>query len=85
MSDCPSRRRTRRPADGSSCRPITTMNSTRDAGIAGFLLVSTALLCAGIGLGIGALVGAAMPLAVVGVFIGFGLGFRLVYSRCKNI
>jgi hypothetical protein len=61
------------------------MNSTRDAGIAGFLLVSTALFCAGIGLGIGALVGAAMPLAVVGVFIGFGLGFRLVYSRFKDI
>jgi hypothetical protein len=68
-----------------SCRPTTTMHSTRDAGIAGFLLLSTALLCGAIGLGIGALVGAAMPLAVVGVFIGFGLGFRLVYARYRDL
>jgi hypothetical protein len=61
------------------------MHSTRDAGMAGFMIVSTALLCAGIGLGIGALFGAAMPLAIVGVFIGFGLGFRLVYARFKDV
>jgi len=61
------------------------MHSTRDAGIAGIMIVSTALLCAGIGLGIGALVDAAMPFAVVGVFIGFGLGFKLVYTRFKDL
>jgi hypothetical protein len=61
------------------------MHSTRDAGIAGIMIVSTALLCAGVGLGLGALVGAAMPLAVVGVFIGFGLGFKLVYARFKDL
>src|SRR2546423_11481027 len=71
----PSRRRTRRPADVSSCRAITTMHSTRDAGLAGFMIVSTAVIGAGIGLGIGALIDASLPLAVVGVFIGFGLGF----------
>ena len=61
------------------------MHSTRDAGLAGLMIVTTALLCAGVGLGIGALFGAAMPLAIVGVFIGFGLGFRLVYARFKDI
>jgi hypothetical protein len=61
------------------------MHSTRDAGMAGIMIVSTALLCAGIGAGLGALVGAVMPLAIVGVFIGFGLGFWLVYARFKDV
>jgi hypothetical protein len=61
------------------------MHSTRDAGIAGIMIVSTALACAAVGLGLGALVSAAMPLAIVGVFIGFGLGFRLVYARFKDL
>ena len=61
------------------------MHSTRDAGIAGFMIVSTAVLCGGIGAGLGALAGAVMPLAIVGVFIGFGLGFRLVYARFRDI
>jgi hypothetical protein len=61
------------------------MHSTRDAGIAGIMIVSSALFCAAIGLGLGALIGAAMPLAVVGVFIGFGLGFKLVYARFKDL
>ena len=61
------------------------MHSTRDAGIAGIMIVSTALLCAAVGLGIGAVVGAAMPLAIVGVFIGFGLVFKLVYARFKDL
>ncbi|MDX6369197.1 MAG: hypothetical protein QOG93_699 [Gaiellaceae bacterium] len=58
---------------------------TRDAAMAGMLLVATVLLCAVIGLGIGAAIGAALPLAIAGVFIGFGLGFRLVYARFKDI
>jgi len=61
------------------------MHSTRDAGLAGLMIVSAAVLCAGAGLGIGALVGAPFALAVVGVFIGFGLGFRLVYARFKDV
>src|SRR2546423_2540594 len=80
-----SRRRTRRPADVPSCRAITTMHSTRDAGLAGFMIVSTAVLCAAAGAGIGALVGAPLALAVVGVFVGFGLGFRLVYTRFRDV
>lgn len=58
---------------------------TRDAALAGLMLVVTVILCALTGLGIGAAIGAAMPLAIVGVFIGFGLGFRLVYTRFKDI
>jgi hypothetical protein len=61
------------------------MHSTRDAATAGFLLLSTVLFCAAVGIGIGALVGAPLALAIVGVFIGFGLGFRLVYTRFKDI
>ena len=68
-----------------SCRAITTMHSTRDAGVAGFMIVSTVVLCAAAGAGIGSLVGAPLALAIVGVFVGFGLGFRLVYSRFKDI
>ena len=61
------------------------MHSTRDAAMAGFLLVTTALLCAAVGAGIGALVGAALAFAIVGVFIGFGRGFRLVYTRFRDL
>jgi hypothetical protein len=61
------------------------MHSTRDAGLAGFMIVSTAVLCAAIGLGLGELVGAPLALAVVGVFIGFGVGFRLVYARFRDL
>jgi hypothetical protein len=61
------------------------MHSTRDAGLAGLMIVSTAVLCGGIGAGLGALIGALMPLAIVGVFIGFGLGFRLVYTRYRDL
>ena len=74
-----------RPVDVSSCRTITTMHSTRDAGLAGLMIVSAAVLCAGAGAGLGALVGAVLPLAVVGVFVGFGLGFRLVYTRFRDV
>jgi hypothetical protein len=68
-----------------SCRAITTMHSTRDAGLAGFMIVSSVILCAGIGAGLGALVGAPGPLAVIGVFGGFGVGLRLVYARYRDI
>jgi hypothetical protein len=61
------------------------MHSTRDAGLAGLMIVSTAVICAGAGAAIGALVGALLPLAVVGVFVGFGLGFKLVYARFKDV
>jgi hypothetical protein len=61
------------------------MHSTRDAGVAGFMIVTTALLCAGVGAGVGVLVGAPLALAVIGVFVGFGLGFRLVYARFKDV
>ena len=61
------------------------MHSTRDAGIAGFLIVSSIILCAGIGAGVGVLLGASGPLAVVGVFIGFGLGLRLVHARYRDL
>ena len=61
------------------------MHSTRDAGLAGLMIVSSAVVCAAAGLGLGALVGAPLALAVVGVFVGFGLGFKLVYTRFKDV
>ena len=61
------------------------MHSTRDAAVAGFMLVTTAVLCAAAGAGIGVLVGAPFVLAIVGVFVGFGLGFRIVYTRFRDI
>jgi hypothetical protein len=61
------------------------MHSTRDAGLAGFMIVSTALLCAAVGAGLGALLGAPFLFGVIGVFVGFGVGFKLVYSRFKDV
>jgi hypothetical protein len=61
------------------------MHSTRDAGLAGLMIVSTIILCAGIAGGVGMLVGAPGPLAVIGVFVGFGLGLRLVYARYRDL
>ena len=58
---------------------------SRDAALAGFLLVVTAVLCAGIGLGIGVAVGAPALLGIAGLFAGFGLGFALVYHRFKDL
>jgi hypothetical protein len=58
---------------------------SRDAALAGFMLVVTAVLTAFAGLGIGALVGAPALLGILGLFIGFGLGFALVYTRFKDI
>jgi hypothetical protein len=61
------------------------MHSTRDAGLAGLMIVSTIILCAGIAGGVGALFGVPGPLAVIGVFVGFGLGLRLVYARYRDL
>ena len=58
---------------------------SRDAALAGFMLVVTAVLCGGGGVGIGAAIGAPALLGVLGLFIGFGAGFALVYTRFKDI
>jgi hypothetical protein len=58
---------------------------SRDAALAGFMLVTTAVIMAAAGLGIGALVGAPALLGILGLFIGFGLGFALVYTRFRDI
>jgi hypothetical protein len=58
---------------------------SRDAALAGFMLVTTAVITAAAGLGIGALVGAPALLGILGLFIGFGLGFALVYTRFRDI
>ena len=50
---------------------------SRDAALAGFLLVVTAVLIGGIGLGIGLAVGAPALLGILGLFIGFGWGSAL--------
>jgi hypothetical protein len=53
----------------------------RDVAGAGALLLTTNLVCAGIGAGIGALVGAVVPLFLVGFGIGFFLGIYVVIER----
>ncbi len=58
---------------------------SRDAALAGFLLVVTAVLIGGVGLGLGLAVGAPALLGILGLFIGFGVGFALVYTRFKDI
>ena len=58
---------------------------SRDAALAGFMLLVTALLCAGVGVAIGAALGAPALLGILGLFVGFGLGFALVYNRFRNI
>ena len=57
---------------------------SRDAALAGFMLLTTALACAGIGVGIGAALGVPALLGILGLFVGFGLGFVLVYYRFKD-
>ena len=52
---------------------------------AGALLISSILVCAGIGLGLGALVGAPATLALIAGGVGVGVGFWLVYARFKDI
>jgi hypothetical protein len=58
---------------------------SRDAALAGFLLLVTAVLIGGVGLGLGLAVGAPALLGILGLFIGFGVGFALVYTRFKDI
>ena len=58
---------------------------TRDAAIAGLMLVVTIALCAGIGLLAGLLLGAPAPPAIGGVFIRFAIGLRVVYTRFRDI
>jgi ABC-type multidrug transport system permease subunit len=58
---------------------------SRDAALAGFMLLITAVLCGGVGAGIGAALGIPVLLGLLGLFVGFGLGFALVYQRFKDI
>jgi len=58
---------------------------SRDAALAGFMLVVTALLCAGVGVAIGAALGVPALFGILGLFVGFGVGFRLVYKRFRDI
>jgi hypothetical protein len=58
---------------------------SRDAALAGFMLVVTAVLCGGAGVAVGAILGIPALLGIIGLFIGFALGFRLVYHRYKDI
>ena len=58
---------------------------SRDAALAGFMLVLTAVLCAGAGVAIGAALGIPALLGILGLFVGFALGFALVYNRFKDI
>jgi hypothetical protein len=62
-----------------------TERPARGAAGAGALLISTILVCAGIGLGIGALIGAPASFALGAGGVGVVLGFYLVYARFKDI
>lgn len=66
--------------DPQTARPARPSGAT-----AGFLLLATVLLCAGVGAGLGALLGAVAPLVILGTFAGFGAGFALVYSRYRTL
>ena len=67
-------------SDPQPARPARPSGAT-----AGFLLLATVLLCAGVGAGIGALLDAVAPLLILGTFAGFGAGFILVYSRYRTL
>ena len=68
-----------------SSDPPTARPARPSGATAGFLLVATVVLCAGIGAGIGALLDAVAPLLILGTFAGFGAGFALVYSRYRTL
>jgi presenilin-like A22 family membrane protease len=61
------------------------LTGSRDAALAGMLLVSSMLLCAAIGFGAGLAFGMQLPLALAGGFIGLIVGFRVVYTRFKDL
>lgn len=65
-----------------SGRPVVT---GADAAVAGVLMLSVNLACAGLGAALGALVGAVVPLALVGFFVGFGLGGLVVARRFRTL
>jgi hypothetical protein len=58
--------------------------SSQAAG-AGFLILATWAVCAGIGAGLGAAVGALVPFLLAGVFVGFGAGLAVVIRRFKDL
>jgi hypothetical protein len=62
-----------------------TEPSRNPAAVAGLMLVTVILLCAGAGIGIGALVDMPTALGIAGGFVGVALGFALVYARFKTI
>ena len=64
---------------------MTDRPPTRRAANAGYLLISPAILGAGIGLGIGALLGVPGLMAVLGVFVGLVAGFFLVHARFRDL
>ncbi len=59
--------------------------SRNAAAAAGLMLVTTIVLCVGVGVGLGALVDMTEALGITGGFVGLFLGFALVYSRFKTI
>jgi hypothetical protein len=64
---------------------MTDRPPPRRAANAGYLLISPALLGAGIGLGIGSLIGVPGLMAVLGLFLGLIGGFLLVHARFRDL
>lgn len=64
---------------------MTDRPPTRRAANAGYLLISPAILGAGVGFGIGALLGVPGLMAIVGVFVGLIGGFFLVHARFRDL
>ena len=60
-----------------------TQRPRSDPAVAGLTLVSTILLCAGMGVGIGLLVGVPVLLAAIGVLVGAVAGVALVITRYR--
>jgi len=53
--------------------------------VAGSLLVTTIVLCGGVGFGIGALIGVPVVLGLLGLFAGLVAGFVLVHARFRDL
>ena len=58
---------------------------SRNAAVAGIMLLTTIVVCTAAGAGIGAALDATGPFAVGGGFVGIFLGFAVVYARFKQI